>query len=535
MRGALQDLNGLVRYVTGLPRTLRQPVTSAQAREKVAEQQRTRDDAFLRCLERTVYEQPHSPYLALLRHAGVELGDANALVREHGLDGALERLHDLGVYVTLEEFKGRRPIERPGLTLQTRPADFDGPLLGAAYASRTGGSTGRPRRVMTDLRSRDDQAMYHRLFVQSFRLEGAPTGFWRSAPPGNAGLGGVLGFAKAGIAVERWFSQSNPAIRRGLLKDTVFTRASVLMARLAGAEVPYPEYVPVSDATPVAAWLAAKTRAGTPALLSTTPSSAVRVCQAAERGGLDVSGTVCRLGGEPYTPGKAAVLERSGIRGVSNYTMSEAGRVGVACGNPHALDDLHLLTNSLGVIQRPRQVAEGESVGVLLFTSLRLHAPKVLINVESDDFATLERRECGCLLGELGLTLHASEIRSHEKLTGEGMTFFGSDLITLIDEVLPARFGGRPTDYQLVEEEEDGLPRVTLLVSPSVGEVDEAALLETVHAALAAGPGYRAMMAGVWREGQMIRVERREPFVTAGHKILPLHAATAARRTGSAG
>ena len=51
----------------------------------------------------------------------------------------------------------------------------------------------------------------------------------------------------------------------------------------------------------------------------------------------------------------------------------------------------------------------------------------------------------------LGYTTHIHTIRSWEKLTSEGMTFCGHDLIRLIEEVLPARFGGRPTDYQFVE------------------------------------------------------------------------------------
>jgi len=529
MRGALQEITGLARYAVGLPRMLRRPITSEEARARVAEQQRTRDDAFLTCLRRTVYEFPRSPYLALLRWAGVELGDATALAREHGLEGALERLHDAGVYVQLEEFKCRRPIERPGLTLEPRLEDFDGPLVGPAYGTRTGGSSGRPRRVVIDLRQREQQALYHRLFIDAFGLAGRPVASWRAAPPGNAGLGGVIGFAKAGATPERWFSQSRPGLRRGMVKDWAFVTSSVLGGRLAGARVPFPEYVPVSDATPVAAWLAEKVRAGTPGLLNTTPSSAVRACQAAERAGLDISGSVVRIGGEPHTPGKAAVYERNGVTAISSYTMSEVGRIGVACAERRALDDVHLTTNALGVIQRPRAVAGGGSVDALLFTSLRLHAPKVLLNFESDDFATLERRECGCLLGELGLTTHVHDIRSHEKLTSEGMTFLGSEVITLVDEVLPARFGGQPTDYQLVEQEVDGLPRVTVVVSPAVGPIDEGGVLEAVLGALATGPGYKAMMAEVWKDGRTVRVERREPLATGAGKILPLYAGTALR------
>ena len=35
------------------------------------------------------------------------------------------------------------------------------------------------------------------------------------------------------------------------------------------------------------------------------------------------------------------------------------------------------------------------------------------------------------------------------------MTFLDSDVIRVLEEVLPARFGGGPTDFQLVEQEDD--------------------------------------------------------------------------------
>ena len=81
-----------------------------------------------------------------------------------------------------------------------------------------------------------------------------------------------------------------------------------------------------------------------------------------------------------------------------------------------------------------------------------------MLNVESDDYGVLERRHCGCPLDAAGLDLHMHTIRSWEKLTSEGMTLGGADLIRLVEEILPARFGGAPTDWQLVEEEEEGLP-----------------------------------------------------------------------------
>jgi hypothetical protein len=518
------------RYLRALTRELRRTISPDEARRRLEEQLRTRETAFLTILERAVYGHPPSPYRALLRNAGVELGDAAALVREHGLEGALDRLHDAGVYITLEEFKGRRPVERAGVVVETRPRDFDSPLLGPTVAGSTGGSRSG-QRFRRDVRRHADSAVAHRLIAETFDLEGRPFAVWRPAPPGGAGLGMVLAFAIAGLSVERWFSQTRVGLGRRASKDALLTVFTLLAGRFAGKRLPFPEHVPLGDAAPVAVWLAEQCRRGRPACLSTTPSSAVRACRAADQRGLDISGSFFRLGGEPYTPGKAAVIEASGVQAISNYTMSEIGRIGIACAEPQALDDLHVMTNALAVIQRPRVVAaDGDEVGALLLTALRPAAPKVMINVESDDYATLEERDCGCVLGTLGLSWHVHGVRSFEKLTTEGMTFLGPDLIELLDEVLPARFGGHPTDYQLAEEEVDGLSRVSVVVAPAIGPLDVDAVLETVLRQLARGPAYKAMMAEVWRAGATLRVVRREPFVTPGGKVLPLHVLGAAAR-----
>ena len=56
----------------------------------------------------------------------VELGDLRALVKREGLEGALRRLREQGVYVRFEEFKGREPIVR-GRPLRGRGQGFDNP------------------------------------------------------------------------------------------------------------------------------------------------------------------------------------------------------------------------------------------------------------------------------------------------------------------------------------------------------------------------------------------------------------------------
>jgi hypothetical protein len=201
--------------------------------------------------------------------------------------------------------------------------------------------------------------------------------------------------------------------------------------------------------------------------------------------------------------------------------MAELGRVGIPCAAPAAVDDLHLMTDKVSVLVRPRSSgAEGDA---LYFTGLRPSAPKLMINVETDDYATLEDRECGCAIGELGYARHLHGIRSYEKLTSEGMTFHGTEVVTLVEETLPARFGGGPTDYQLVDQVDAAVPAVAIVVSPGVGEVDEAEVVRVVHEAIEQSGAGPALASAVWRDGGTLRVVRREPFATAPGKVLPIH------------
>jgi hypothetical protein len=113
-------------------------------------------------------------------------------------------------------------------------------------------------------------------------------------------------------------------------------------------------------------------------------------------------------------------------------------------------------------------------------------------------------------------------VRSYEKLTSEGNHFLGSDLIALVDDVLPAHFGGGPGDYQLVEEEIGGLPTVSVVVRPALGELDDREVVTEVLEHLRSERRNR-LMVDLWRDAETLRVVRREPYMTAAGKILPLH------------
>jgi hypothetical protein len=517
------DLRMFSRYAFGLNTYLRHTLTAQQCHQMITSQLEARNESFLGIMERGIYANPRSPYRKLLQHAGLAFPDVVSLVRRFGVEGTLAHLYQSGVYVTLDEFKGRRPIERPGLQLPGSPQDFDNPLLAEYYEGRSSGSRGSGTRVIIDLDLLTHEAAYFHHFLEAFNLGGRPIATWREVPPVTAGMKLLLRYAKLGRPVERWFAQSKLSLESKALKFNLFTKYTIYAGRVLGRPLPSPEHVPLEEAHVVARWLAAKKGDSTPALLDSQASSGVRVCIAAREKGLDISDTFFRFGGEPFTTAKAQIIVDAGCRAVCHYSMAEIGTIGLACATPAELDDVHLLSDKIAAIQCPKTLtSNGLSVEALVYTTVLPSCPKLMLNVESDDYGVIEERACGCPIGELGFSKHLSRIRSYEKLTSGGVAFLGTELLRLLDEVLPARFGGHPTDYQLVEEEEGGLPRVNLLVSPRVGDVSEKALLDKVFQTLELYPG-GDIMVDQWRHGNVLRIVRGEPYSTASAKILPLH------------
>ena len=148
----------------------------------------------------------------------------------------------------------------------------------------------------------------------------------------------------------------------------------------------------------------------------------------------------------------------------------------------------------------------------------------MLLNVENGDYATLETTDCRCVMGDAGLNLHVKRIRSYEKFTSEGMNYFYGDLYELFENALPAEFGGGPGDYQLVEEEDNnGQTRLTLVVHPDVGPLDEAKALARLRSAIADGSRGNRFMTGVWQDAGTFSIARKAPHVSGRGKLLPLH------------
>ena len=333
-----------------------------------------------------------------------------------------------------------------------------------------------------------------------------------------------LGLVKVGIFQEKHFSTNTFRGTSESLRSTIFNSYTLFAVRLYGRPVPRLEYASRENPLPVVKWLAKKVEEGSPALLDCPASLATRACLLAKEHGIDIAGTLFLLHGEPYTPGKAQVLRSVGATARVYYSMVGASP-GQPCGNPAELDEVHLAANSLALIQREKVTTSGAIVPGLVVTAVRpTNASRFALNLETGDYADVSHRDCGCFLEELGFGTHLSGIRSYEKLTSEGITFMGSRLYQLVEEVLPTAFGGGPGDYQLVEEEQGGLPRVSIVVSPRVGAVDEPAVVATVLKNIRlTHPLGGELMTEQWRQADTLRVERQEPYETHTQKVPPLH------------
>ena len=520
------DLRAGARFLADLPAFLRCPIGLEQARAIVAARLRSREADLLAMFRHAVYGRGSSPYRALLRLAGCEYGDVEGLVRSEGIEAALLTLARAGVYLTVQEWKGRAPARRGSGELWVDPAALCNPAATIHVLAESSGSRGPRTPVPMDLRFNWDHAVNRRLSLEARGAIGWRLALW--SVPGGGEQMIALRFAASGAPPERWFSPVDPADSSLHPRYRWSVRLLRLGARLAGARLPAPEHAPLENPLRVARWLQRVVREGGTPHVKTMTSSAVRLCQAAESAGLGVEGARFTLTGEPVTAGKLAIIRRTGADAVSDYGSTESGGVAEWCAEPAEPDDTHLFEDLHAVVQPG---ADGASLGLpgkaLLLTSLRPTAPLLFLNASLGDQAELTKRNCGCLMEQVGWTKHLHDIRSFEKLTLEGVNLLDVDVVEVLERVLPARFGGGPTDYQLLERvATEGPSQLVLIVDPAIGPLDEAAVAETFLGALGSAGGAERVAEVVWREGGALKVERRPAHQQASGKVLHVHVAS---------
>jgi hypothetical protein len=150
MNSFLADLKMYGRFALGLRGFLHHRISLAEAEADIRRRMAERDNNFLRLVEKAIFGYPQSPYRPLLKLAGCEMEDIRSMVRNKGLEATLLELRESGVYITFEEFKGRKPLVRNGKVFHLQPRQFNNPYLSRFYYGTTGGTTGPGTRVVID-------------------------------------------------------------------------------------------------------------------------------------------------------------------------------------------------------------------------------------------------------------------------------------------------------------------------------------------------------------------------------------------------
>jgi hypothetical protein len=521
---SISDVKRFTRLALGLREYLKTQITLKQCEEIIRSRILNRENNFLHLIKKTVYDQPNSPYSKLLNVAGCEFEDIKKLVEKNGIEYSLQQLYNAGVYLSFEEFKGTKETIRGGKHFLFKEADFNNPLLSITYQVETSGSRGNGTKAIFDFSHRLDASFYTMLSLATVDALDIPMALWMPVPPSIAGIGNLLDQYKIGHPVEKWFSPVDQTEVQTPLKHRLALKYIVYWGRLWGAHLTYPERVSLTNALKIARWLEkTKYLNGNSALNCSSVGMAVKVCDEASENNLDIKGVKLFVSGEPLTKAKRDRIESTGALVIPRYSNTEIGRMGLGCLDSKAIDGVHLLHDRVALIQRNRMVDNTDiQIESFLFTSLLESSPKCLFNVEMDDFGALEKHECPCLLGKLGYNWHIHNIRSFSKLTGNGMTIIGSDLITTIEKTLPDKFGGSPIDYQIIEEEDEkGTTSLIMVISPAVGTINEDEVKNVILNDLRKNAVGGKLAAGLWNQINTLKMKRMNPISKSG-KILTL-------------
>ncbi len=487
-----------------------------------------REENFLCLAERGIFNYDKSPYLPMLRARRIKFQDLKNWVAETGLEGCLQRLRSEGIYFTIDEFKGKTPVQRKDISFSVEESSFDNPYLKSAYEVRSGATRSAGTRIKIDFDYLHQRSLYDAFLLDLHGCLTAPIANWFPIFPGAPGINSSLRFAHIGNRVQRWFSQVAEDQLKVNWERRLGTRALFLVHRMAGCPLAEPEYAGMQDAHRVAQWAAEALQDSPHCVVYTFATSAVRVCNAAEERNLNLKGAKFLVTGEPLTPQKRKEIEAVGASAIPVYGISEAGVIAAGCDQHDEVSDhCHLYKDTTAIITHRHLVPNWDiTLDSYLFTTLLYESPKLLLNVGMGDYGDVSTGSCACGFGSLGFDVHLGHISSYEKLTGEGVTFIDTDLVRIIEQDLPGAFGGRSTDYQLTEEEDaEGFTRLHLLVSPSVGAVNEEAVLEKFLHLLRRGEDLMWAQAGVemWRQAGLLKVKRAHPVTTRSGKILPFH------------
>ncbi len=469
----------------------------------------------------------HEQYLRLLNFAGCEYGDLRAGVLQDGLEATLRDLAAKGVYFTDSEFRGLSDTVRSGGSFRVAPEDFR-PRASPVFSgvpSSTSGTTARVVSSFISLPWLEKEALAGGIFFDAHNLLEHRHAILDALRPGTGGMSDMMILAKFGVPVERWFARRPLGSRLSHVRDEVLAYELSVTGRLLGPGFAKPMIVESDDLSPIVKWVASAARAGQRTAIRTVASGAARIARTALDSSTPLDGLVFLASGEPMTEAKQEIIQASRAAFTVLYGFDPGTvHVGFGCADREHPDEMHVSEHTLAVIEQPRATyVAGQEIRPLLYTTLYSMPTAIRLNLESGDYATMTRRQCGCRLGEAGLTLHVHHVASHEKFTSEGLNYNYRPLFEFIEAVLPSEFGGIIGDYQLLEEEdESGTTRLTLLIHPRLGHVDEAEIRRLLIKELQKGSTQNREVARRWDAAGTVRTKRAAPLESERGKILPL-------------
>ncbi len=528
MKTAFSSIRSLLRHYKStaaiLGQILAKPMSFEESVQVLKDRLANRESNFLSMLERCIYANPNSPHRVLLQHAGYGFERVAKMVKTQGIEKTLETLYKDGVYIEILEFKGKKEIVRGNRTFRFVEKDFNNPLLTGGFDTQSGGTRGAGTKMSVPLEFIHQNNVYGIFGAHEYGMLKNKVVIWLPILPAGEGLFFSLRFAAMGNPPVKWFSQTDERYTHHSAMDKLKTVSSIWMAKFYRKRLPRPEFVDMRDTLRIAKWLGGNLNCSPGFSVVTYSSSALRLVTAARKEGIDLGKTIFWLMGEPLTAKISEEIESYGCKAYSLYGCNELMIIGQGCPKPVNSDDMHFLSDKLAVIQHERRVEHSDiSVNSFLFTTLWETSPKVFLNTETGDYGIIERRKCGCTFDKLGYSEHIHTIRSFEKLTAEGVTFIGSNLISLIQDTLPSQFGGDGTSYQFVEDEtKEGLTKLFVLVSPEIGEVDEDKLKKAIFNSLCGGPNLFGGARLMWNQADTINIKRQYPIPTRRGKIVPI-------------
>ena len=139
-----------LRFARGVREYLKEPLEPEVIYKTIKKRVQDREKNFLATVKKVIYDNTDSPYLKLLNMAGCEYGDLEKMVNVQGTEPTLKKLYQSGVYITLDEFKGKKKIVRGSASFEVSESDFDTPIKSNVLVDHSGASRSSGTRTSYD-------------------------------------------------------------------------------------------------------------------------------------------------------------------------------------------------------------------------------------------------------------------------------------------------------------------------------------------------------------------------------------------------